>query len=114
MLQNHHLAKSISDASWSKFIMMLEYKAENAGVQVVKVNPHNTSQICSKCGNIVKKELWNRVHKCSCGLEIDRDYNSAINILNRATIGMMGSNACRDVLIGTSEKQEAITSIQEN
>ncbi|MBU3957893.1 MAG: transposase, partial [Nanoarchaeota archaeon] len=81
MVRNHHLAKSISDVSWSRFIQFLEYKAENAGVQVVKVNPRYTSQICSGCGDIVKKSLQERTHRCSCGLEIDRDLNASRNIL---------------------------------
>ncbi|MEK6888303.1 MAG: RNA-guided endonuclease TnpB family protein [Candidatus Aenigmatarchaeota archaeon] len=84
MVRNHHLAKSISDASWSRFIQMLCYKAERAGCTVVKVEPRGTTQICSNCGIKVHKELSNRIHNCSCGLEMDRDYNSAINILKRA------------------------------
>ncbi len=81
MVRNHCLAKSISDVSWSRFIQFLEYKAENAGVQVVKINPKYTSQTCSNCGNVVKKSLQERTHRCSCGLEIDRDLNASINIL---------------------------------
>ena len=77
-------AKNIMDASWNKFVGMLCYKAERAGCTVVKVEPRGTTQKCSGCGREVHKELWNRIHKCSCGLEIDRDYNSAINILKRA------------------------------
>ena len=84
MVRNRHLAKSISDASWSRFIQMLCYKAERAGCAVVKVGPRGTTQICSNCGKEVHKELWNRIHKCECDLEIDRDYNSAMNILKRA------------------------------
>jgi putative transposase len=86
MVKNHHLAKSISDASWAKFIEYVSYKAESAGKKVIFVNPRNTSQICSGCGAIVKKSLSVRVHKCpSCGLEIDRDINAAINILRLGT-----------------------------
>ena len=67
-------------------IEYLSYKAESAGKKVVFVNPRNTSQICSGCGAIVKKSLSVRVHKCpSCGLEIDRDVNAAINILRLGT-----------------------------
>ncbi|MBI5347674.1 MAG: IS200/IS605 family element transposase accessory protein TnpB [Candidatus Aenigmarchaeota archaeon] len=84
MVRNRYLAKSIMDASWSRFIQMLCYKAERAGCTVVKVEPRGTTQKCSNCGQEVHKELWNRIHKCSCGLEIDRDYNSAMNILKRA------------------------------
>ena len=86
MVRNNHLAKAISDASWSRFIQMLCYKAERAGCTVVKVEPRRTTQICSGCGKEVHKELWDRTHKCNCGLEIDRDYNSAINILKRALL----------------------------
>lgn len=85
MVKNHHLAKSISDASWGRFIQYCTYKAENAGKQVILVNPRGTSQICSKCGAVVKKTLAMRIHKCSCGLEIDRDINAAINILRLGT-----------------------------
>lgn len=83
MVKNHHLARSIIDASWSRFIQMLEYKAESAGVQVIKIEAKNTTQKCSQCGNVVKKSLAVRTHKCSCGFVADRDYNSALNILRQ-------------------------------
>jgi putative transposase len=84
MLKNHYLAKSISDASWSKLANFVSYKAEEAGKRVEFVDPKNTSQECSNCGRIVKKSLSQRVHKCPfCGLIMDRDQNAAINILKR-------------------------------
>ncbi|MFX4303675.1 RNA-guided endonuclease InsQ/TnpB family protein [Alicyclobacillus tolerans] len=85
MMKNHRLAKSIVNVSWGKLATYLEYKAKNAGKQLIKVPPHHTSQLCSGgCGTIVKKDLSVRIHKCSvCGLEIDRDVNAAINILHR-------------------------------
>ncbi len=86
MVKNHHLAQSISDASWSKFIDYTTYKAESAGRKVILVNPRNTSQTCSNCGVMVKKSLAVRTHKCPyCGLILDRDVNAAINILRRGT-----------------------------
>lgn len=86
MVKNHHLAKSISDASWAKFSEYTSYKAVSAGKSVIFVNPRNTSQICSGCGNMVKKSLSVRVHKCPyCGLILDRDVNAAINILRLGT-----------------------------
>ena len=82
MLKNHRLALSISDAGWFQFWNMVRYKALEAGVEFVTVNPMYTSQICSKCGTLVPKELSERWHKCPhCGLSIDRDINAAINIL---------------------------------
>jgi len=86
MMKNRHLAKSISDASWAKFTEYTSYKAESAGRKVIFANPRNTSQICSGCGNIVKKNLSVRTHKCPCcGLILDRDVNAAINILRAGT-----------------------------
>ena len=82
MLKNHYLAKSISDAAWNQLVRFTSYKAENAGRRAVQVNPRNTSQACSGCGSIVKKDLSVRIHSCSgCGLILDRDHNAAINIL---------------------------------
>ncbi|MEM4204432.1 MAG: transposase, partial [Candidatus Methanomethylicaceae archaeon] len=44
MVRNHNLAQKILDASWNKFLQLLEYKAESAGARVVKVNPRGTSK----------------------------------------------------------------------
>ncbi|HCF85786.1 MAG TPA: transposase, partial [Ktedonobacter sp.] len=53
MVKNHHLAKSIMDASWGAFLDILTAKAENAGHGVIRVNPRFTSQKCHQCGEIV-------------------------------------------------------------
>ena len=74
--------RSIHDASWSKFMFMLSYKAESAGRKLIKVAPRNTTQRCSACGSIVKKDLSFRVHECPyCGFSCNRDYNASRNIL---------------------------------
>ena len=60
---------------------MNTFKAAEANRIVVKVNPYNTSQICSGCGMKVPKTLAIRVHACPyCGLAIGRDFNSARSI----------------------------------
>ncbi len=85
-LPNGQSAKSgltvgILDNGWGQFVDILAYKAANAGVSVVKVNPKNTSQICSCCDAYVPKDLEVRLHQCnSCGYIEDRDVNAAINI----------------------------------
>lgn len=82
----YKLNRYITDCGWSSFTQMLTYKAEEAGGQVVKVNPRKTTQRCSNCGQDVPKDLNDRVHRCySCGIELDRDLNAAYNILS---IGM--------------------------
>ncbi len=85
MMKNHRLANSIANAGWGRLTAYIEYKAQFAGKMVIKVPPHHTSQLCrSGCGTMVKKDLSVRIHHCpTCGLEIDRDVNAAINILHR-------------------------------
>jgi len=85
MAKNHHLAKSISDASWGAFVSMLTYKAEWNDKKVVKIDRfYPSSQTCSLCGHINKetKNLSVREWECpSCHSRHDRDVNAAINIL---------------------------------
>ncbi len=88
------LAKSVLDCSWAEFVSMIRYKAEEAGCEIVLVDPAHTSQRCSNCGLVLKKSLAERWHDCPCGASMHRDLNAAINILQRATGGTLGSNAC--------------------
>ena len=104
MVKNHHLAKSIIDVSWNQLIQFTTYKAEGAGGRVELVDPKNTSQVCSRCGVLVKKALSVRVHECwNCGLMIDRDLNAAINIQNRSGWGPPDA----PVELETASKREA-------
>ncbi len=79
---NTGMHRSIHDAAWAKFAFMLSYKAWIAGRKLISVDPRNTTQRCSSCGSIVRKDLSDRIHKCPyCGFVADRDYNSSRNIL---------------------------------
>ena len=50
----------------------------------IKVEPRGTSQVCTECDKLVPKELSERMHKCPyCGIELDRDHNSAREIEHR-------------------------------
>jgi putative transposase len=86
MVKNPHLAKSISDAGWGQLMSFTEYKAEEAGTLVEYMSAYNTSQLCSRCEKLVPKTLAIRIHNCPyCGLEIGRDHNSAIMVLQRSS-----------------------------
>ena len=107
MVQNHHLAKSINDASWGCFVQMLSYKVEKTGGQIVKINPKNTSRTCSKCGNIQDMPLANREFKClKCDFVCHRDLNSAI-LVDRVGLTQISSseeNACGEIVSPSSVK----------
>ncbi len=84
-LAKTHLSKSILDAGWGDFIGIVAVKAERAGLLTVAVNPSGTTQLCSSCGVKVPKTLKDRWHSCPhCQLELDRDWNAALNIKDRA------------------------------
>jgi putative transposase len=107
MVKNHHLAKSISDAGWNQFVLILTSKAEEAGREVIKVNPSYTSQDCSKCGHRVRKTLATREHRCvNCGFIAHRDHNAALNIKGRAGLsGMVPVGESREPRISTYSRQ---------
>ena len=86
MARNHHLAKSISDASFGEFRRQLEYKANWHNRIISVVDPfYPSSQLCSRCSSQWDgtKNLAVRGWVCpSCGAGLDRDINAAINIRN--------------------------------
>jgi transposase, IS605 OrfB family, central region len=84
LLEDSYNAKNKQDAAWSRFIRLLEYKAELHGTHVVTVNPAGTTKECASCGVATDKPLWVREHSCpACGHTQDRDLNAAKNILTR-------------------------------
>ena len=98
MLRNHHLAKSIQDAGWVAFLIILTDKAACAGRRGVAVNPAYTSQTCSGCGAVVSKGLSVRWHSCpECGTSLHRDHNAA-KTRERAAQARQGA-----VAVATSE-----------
>ena len=93
MVKNKHLSKSISDASWATFFEWAANIAERDGFHFHQVDPKNTSQICSCCGEKAPKKLALsvRTFNCGyCGFSLDRDHNAALNILFRAAAALRG------------------------
>ncbi len=83
--------RGIADVVWAQFVQFIAYKAEGAGRGFAQVDPRHTTQLCSGCGEIVRKDLSVRVQDCPhCGLVMDRDQNAALNILRRglASVGL--------------------------
>lgn len=83
--------KTIRDAAWGSLVQKVKFKAENAGKEVVLVNPAFTSKTCSRCKTVhedfgLDKEFMD----CSCGNKLQRDLNAAINIL---TLGLQSCSA---------------------
>ncbi|MCQ2079744.1 MAG: zinc ribbon domain-containing protein, partial [archaeon] len=82
------MIQSYNDASLGSIIDGLCRKSHKTQCSVVKVDPKNTSQLCSECGAMVRKKLTVRVHRCpNCGFTADRDYNASRNIRDRGLAG---------------------------
>lgn len=92
MTKNRKLAKAILDCGFGCFVQMLKTKALMYGRTVLQIDRwFPSSKTCSCCGNYkVDLKLSDRVYKCDCGLEIDRDYNASINILREGIKSIRG------------------------
>ncbi|MFN4249521.1 RNA-guided endonuclease InsQ/TnpB family protein [Deinococcus sp.] len=116
MIRSRTLSKSIGDAGWREFRTWIEYFARIMGKVAIPVNPAYTSQICSGCGQTVKKDLKIRRYVCGCGLNLDRDHNAAINIL-RTGLRMAGhartTGPTQETPVETGEDQRSLAPVAE-
>ncbi|EQB07138.1 transposase IS605 [Sphingobium quisquiliarum P25] len=72
---------SVADNGWGMFTSFLQYKLKEQGKQLVKIDKwFPSTKMCSKCGSVKEIKLSERTYQCACGLNLDRDYNSALNI----------------------------------
>lgn len=89
MIKNHHLAQSISDASWSSFVTKLQYKAEWNGKTILRIGRFQpSSKVCNNCG-YYNKDLTLKIREWACpdcNTFHDRDVNAAVNIKKFALI----------------------------
>ena len=89
MMKNKHLSKAIAEQCLYKFISIMKYKCEWRGVEFIQADRfYPSSKTCSCCGYIKKDlKLKDRVYICpNCGLEIDRDYNASLNLMNYSKV----------------------------
>jgi transposase, IS605 OrfB family, central region len=113
LLEDSHNAKNKQDAAWSRFIRLLEYKADLHGTHVVTVDPAGTTKECASCGVATDKPLWVREHSCpACGHTQDRDLNAARNILNQGLkqigAGRSESTPMQTALPASAPQREAV------
>jgi putative transposase len=76
------LNREILAAGWGQLLRLIVYKAEDAGREVIAVNPQHTSQTCHTCGHVDGRDRHGSVFRCSrCGRVAHADVNAAANIL---------------------------------
>ena len=129
MMKNKHLSKAIQNQKFYYFKQVLIQKATKHNIEVREINKfYPSSKMCSCCGKINKNlKLSDRIYKCDCGNNIDRDVNASINLKNSKeykiinTVGLMGINdygQCKNLSLvsvkGTNEDtlEEVVTSLR--
>ncbi|MDY0322950.1 MAG: RNA-guided endonuclease TnpB family protein [Candidatus Carbobacillus sp.] len=82
MSQALHFGQSVHDNGWGMFTSFLQYKLEEQGKKLIKIDQwFPSSKTCSCCGRVrASLSLFERIFRCECGFESDRDWNAAINI----------------------------------
>ena len=93
------LNRHIMDSAWGNFLFQLQHKCNIYHREFIAVNPKNTTQMCSNCGNIPEKKLTlrDRIYVCeSCNFESGRDVNAAKNILVKGLGKLSEISGARD------------------
>lgn len=82
MMKNKHLADAIAEQKMYEFIRQMNYKCKFNGIEFVQADRFfPSSKKCSSCGNIKSDlRLSDRVYRCDCGFEMDRDKNASLNL----------------------------------
>ena len=118
MVQNHCLAKSISQVGWGSFLTMLKYKAEQEGKVYLEIDRFfPSSKTCHNCLNVVDSlPLEIRQWSCgNCGTHHDRDINASINIRDEGmrimTSGTGDKAYCPDVRRSRGGRKKSTTTL---
>ncbi|WP_254531633.1 RNA-guided endonuclease InsQ/TnpB family protein [Natrinema gelatinilyticum] len=84
LLEGSGNARNKAEVGWRDFISILKHHGRKNGCHVIEVEPSGTTKECASCGVETAKPVWVREHSCpSCGFELDRDWNAALNIQSR-------------------------------
>jgi len=84
MLEGDANARNKAEVGWSDFRQILEHHCDKHGTHYVEVPARGTTKECAECAVETEKPLWVREHSCpSCGFELDRDWNAALNVKSR-------------------------------
>jgi putative transposase len=84
LLESNRNARNKAEVGWRGFITILKHHGRKNGCHVVDVEPRGTTKECAACGVETVKPLWVREHSCpSCGFELGRDWNAALNVQSR-------------------------------
>jgi putative transposase len=108
---NKYLNRSVyNDWGLYSFVQMLKYKCMLYGKELVILDESGTTKTCSACGHKQDMPLWKRTYRCKnleCRFVMDRDENSARNILKRylARLGPHTGDPvrCADVFTATDD-----------
>lgn len=105
MQKNSRLARPISDAGWTSFVGMIEYKAERAGKSVLRIGRFEPSSKLCSCGELNRNlKLSDRTWTCSsCGAVHDRDILAANNIKRMALHPKQSNTAGRAEIYACGE-----------
>ncbi len=96
MLEASGNARNKAEVGWRNFSTILKHHGRKNECHVIEVEPSGTTKECASCGVETEKPLWVREHSCpSCGFELERDWNAALNIQSRGleNLGVVHSEA---------------------
>lgn len=87
MMKNRHLSKAVASQKFYEFRTKLKMKCDENGIELMIADRfYPSSKMCHCCGNIKKDlKLSDRVYRCACGYEADRDFNASLNLRDALT-----------------------------
>ena len=87
MMKNRHLSKAVASQKFYEFRTKLKAKCDENGIELRVVDRfYPSSRLCHCCGSVKKDlKLSDRIYRCKCGYEEDRDFNASLNLRDAET-----------------------------